>query len=131
MEEIRPYRTKQREMILQFFAAHPGECFCAKDLIEQKSISVGAATLYRTLTLLSQEGKLKKYTESGGSSAFYQYNESESCHYHFHLKCLRCGQLIHMDCRLMKEMQKHIETDHGFLVDSGKSVLYGLCPKCR
>ena len=58
-------------------------------------------------------------------------NESESCHYHFHLKCLRCGQLIHMDCRLMKEMQKHIETDHGFLVDSGKSVLYGLCPKCR
>ena len=30
-----------------------------------------------------------------------------------------------------KEMQKHIETDHGFLVDSGKSVLYGLCPKCR
>ena len=57
MKEIHPYRTKQREMILQFFAAHPGECFCAKDLIEQKSISVGAATLYRTLTLLSQEGK--------------------------------------------------------------------------
>ena len=108
MKEIRPYRTKQREMILQFFAAHPGECFCAKDLIEQKSISVGTATLYRTLTLLSQEGKLKKYTESGGSSAFYQYNESESCHYHFHLKCLRCGQLIHMDCRLMKEMLKQI-----------------------
>ena len=70
MKEIRPYRTKQREMILQFFAAHPGECFCAKDLIEQKSISVGAATLYRTLTLLSQEGKLKSIRNPAGAALF-------------------------------------------------------------
>ncbi|HAO68774.1 MAG: Fur family transcriptional regulator [Oscillospiraceae bacterium] len=131
MGEIRSYHTKQREMVLQFFAAHPDQCFCVKDLTAQKSILVGTATLYRTLSLLCREGKLKKYTESDGSGAFYQYNDSEACHCHFHLKCLRCGQLIHMDCGFMKDMQEHIETDHGFLVDSGKSILYGLCQKCR
>ena len=92
MKEARSYRTKQREMVLQFFSAHPGKCFCAKELIAQKSIPVGSATLYRTLALLCQEGKLKKYTDVSGNSAFYQYNESDSCHYHFHLKCLRCGR---------------------------------------
>ena len=131
MKEARSYRTKQREMVLQFFSAHPGKCFCAKELIEQKSIPVGSATLYRTLALLCQEGKLKKYTDVSSNSAFYQYNESDSCHYHFHLKCLRCGRLIHMDCSFMKDMQEHIKTNHGFLVDSGKSVLYGFCQKCR
>ena len=85
MKEARSYRTKQREMVLQFFSAHPGKCFCAKELIAQKSIPVGSATLYRTLALLCQEGKLKKYTDVSGNSAFYQYNESDSCHYHFHL----------------------------------------------
>ena len=86
MKEARSYRTKQREMVLQFFSAHPGKCFCAKELIAQKSIPVGSATLYRTLALLCQEGKLKKYTDVSSNSAFYQYNESDSCHYHFHLK---------------------------------------------
>lgn len=30
MKEIHPYRTKQREMILQFFAAHPRRMFLCK-----------------------------------------------------------------------------------------------------
>ncbi|MDD3193567.1 MAG: transcriptional repressor [Oscillospiraceae bacterium] len=130
MDETRFYRTRQRELVLQFFSDHSGECFCAKDLIAQKLIPVGAATLYRALARLNDEGKLKKYIEASGG-AYYQYNESEACHCHFHLKCLRCGALIHMDCAQMKEVQEHIAADHDFVVDSGKSILYGVCKKCR
>ncbi len=30
MKEARSYRTKQREMVLQFFSAHPGKCLCQR-----------------------------------------------------------------------------------------------------
>ncbi len=131
MSPTRSYHTRQREMVLQFFAAHPAECFCARQLIDQKQIPVGTATLYRALALLTQEGHLKKFAQADGGPAFYQYNESDACRSHFHLKCLRCGRLVHMDCSLMKDLQDHIAADHDFWVDSGKSILYGICKTCR
>lgn len=36
MKEARSYRTKQREMVLQFFLL-TRKCFCAKELIAQKA----------------------------------------------------------------------------------------------
>ena len=32
---------------------------------------------------------------------------------------------------LMKDLQDHIAADHDFWVDSGKSILYGICKTCR
>ena len=31
----------------------------------------------------------------------------------------------------MKEMQQHIEKNHGFAVDVGRTVIYGLCSDCQ
>ena len=31
----------------------------------------------------------------------------------------------------MKEMQQHIEKEHGFSVDVGRTVIYGLCDRCQ
>lgn len=124
------YNTKQRDEIVEFFSRHRGGCYTAKELIHSGEISVGEATVYRTLSKLANQGVLKRYT-GDGAGASYQLNESEKCDSHFHLKCEKCGQLIHMDCTFMADMKKHIENSHDFTVNIGKTVIYGLCGKCE
>lgn len=122
------YKTKQRDEIVEFFNSHRGKCYSAKELIKSGEVSSGEATIYRTLSKLANQGVLKKFTD--GEAACYQLNESEECSRHFHLKCGKCGKLIHMDCDFMAEMSRHIEQSHGFFVDIGKTVIYGLCGEC-
>lgn len=123
------YNTKQRDEIVEFFGRHRGTCYTAKEIIRSGEISVGEATVYRTLSKLTVQGVLKKYTD-GDNGATYQLNESEKCDSHFHLKCERCMKIIHMDCSFMAEMKQHIESSHDFTVDVGKTVIYGICSDC-
>lgn len=123
------YKTRQRDEIVEFFNSHRGKCYSAKELIKSGEVSSGEATIYRTLSKLANQGVLKKFTD--GEAACYQLNESEECSRHFHLKCEKCGKLIHMDCDFMSEMKNHIEQSHNFYVDIGKTVIYGLCADCN
>ncbi|MGN1422148.1 MAG: Fur family transcriptional regulator [Oscillospiraceae bacterium] len=123
------YNTKQRDEIVEFFGRHRGTCFTAKEIIRSGEITVGEATVYRTLSRLTNQGILKRYTD-GENGAAYQLNESEKCDSHFHLKCERCMKIIHMDCNFMAEMKQHIESSHDFSVDIGKTVIYGICGEC-
>lgn len=123
------YNTKQRDEIVEFFSRHRGKCFSAKDIIRSGEIKSGEATVYRTLSKLAENGVLKRFTD-GASGACYQLAESSDCDKHFHLKCEKCGKLIHIDCGFMAEIKQHIESDHDFYVDLGKTVFYGLCGAC-
>ena len=123
------YNTKQRDEIVEFFSRHRGKCFSAKDIIRSGEIKSGEATVYRTLSKLAENGVLKRFTD-GAAGACYQLAESSDCDKHFHLKCEKCGKLIHIDCRFMAEIKQHIESDHDFYVDLGKTVFYGLCGAC-
>ena len=123
------YNTKQRDEIVEFFSRHRGKCFSAKDIIRSGEIKSGEATVYRTLSKLAENGVLKRFTD-GASGACYQLAESSDCDKHFHLKCEKCGKLIHIDCGFMAEIKQHIESDHNFYVDLGKTVSYGLCDDC-
>lgn len=122
------YNTKQRDEIINFFSNNKGKCFTAKEIIKSGEIHSGEATVYRTLSKLTNMGILRRFTD--GDASCYQLNESEKCANHFHLKCYKCGVLIHMDCDFMKDMQKHIESSHDFVVDIQKTVIYGLCGEC-
>lgn len=123
------YNTKQRDEIVEFFSRHRGSCFTARDIIVSGEVTVGEATVYRTLTKLANQGVLKRFS-GDGSGACYQLMDEKKCSLHFHLKCDRCQRLIHMDCSFMKEMQQHILQSHGFVVDVGRTVIYGLCSEC-
>lgn len=128
MKEEKNYNTRQKKQILKFFAARPGECFGARELIDSPEIDVGDATVFRCLAKLAGEGRLKKYSTDKG--AIYQYNESAECLSHFHLKCLVCGKVIHLECDFMNEAERHISQMHGFQVDIMRTVIYGKCPQC-
>ncbi len=130
--DSKTYKTRQRDKLLNFFEENKDKCFLAKDIIKNTGISLGEATIYRTLSKFTEDGLIKKFISPEGGGAYYQYNGcSHGCRSHFHLKCVKCGTLFHMDCPFMIDMTSHIEAEHGFCIDNSKTTLYGICRECR
>lgn len=127
------YNTRQRAIILDFLRENSAHV-SARDIIEhlaQQGLKVSVATVYRTLDKLCSLGLVRKFVIDERSGACYQYVSGMECEEHFHLKCIKCGKLIHMDCNFLAEMEEHILRDHGFVVSSGKTVIYGTCAECE
>ena len=120
-----PYKTKQRNAILAYFEKDPGTVYTAREIID--ALSVSEATVFRTLTLLTDEGLLKRFTGPHGST--YQYSGCGG--HHMHLKCKTCGTLVHLECSFAEEIMRHFDTEHHFVLDKEETVFYGLCESCR
>jgi len=124
------YETKQKNEIEAVLKEADGRCLSAGEILARLSEPVSAATVYRHLRRLVEEGAAQAEV-SENNRTVYRFCSPESCSDHFHLRCLRCGRLVHLDCGLMDELRHHISADHAFRLDSRKTVLYGTCKKCE
>lgn len=129
------YRTRQRELILQYLTENRDRHILADDIVEHlkaNGTAVGKSTVYRYLDKLVEQQAVRKYLWEEGKSACYQYTGGSSdCRQHFHLKCTGCGELFHVECDYLNEIAAHMRLEHGFAVDSSRTVLYGVCAACR
>jgi Fur family ferric uptake transcriptional regulator len=123
------YNTKQKDILLNLFKDNPDKCFSSREIIDNSSITLGEATVYRLLSQFVKNGKIKKFV-AGKSGPLYQYNHCSGCA-HFHMKCMECGELYHIDYPLLKAVEESIEKDYNFLVDNTNTTLYGYCKTCR
>ena len=134
MAERTKYHTRQREMILQCLEAHRDEHVTAEGLLaflKAQGASVGQTTVYRNLEKLIQEGSVVKYAGAEGQGACFQYVEcGDECAAHYHLVCVECGQMIHLQCGYLDEMTAHVLEHHQFSIDKYRTVIYGLCNGC-
>ncbi len=127
------YTTRQREQILQYLKDHAQGHVTAEQLLEhlhQNGHRMGKATVYRTLERLERQNAVRRYELGGRQGACYQYIADGGCHHHFHLKCIQCGRLFHVECSLLEETSRHIGREHHFAVDPSKTVFYGRCSRC-
>ncbi len=129
------YKTKQKDMILDFLVENKNSHVTVSrisDYLDKVGTHVGVTTIYRHLDKLHEQGIVRKFTVDGTTSACYQYASSDKkCFEHFHLKCEKCGKLIHLNCRHVTEMYNHILEEHGFSVNLYRTVLYGVCKECK
>lgn len=131
MSARQAYHTRQRELVLQFFKEHRENCYSAKEVIDSGAVPVGKATVYRHLAALAAENRLNTFQSEHRDGTRYQYNDAASCLGHYHLKCLRCGNVIHLNCAAAQVFEQHMERDHDFAVDASRTVFYGICSRCR
>ena len=122
------YSTRQREQIMDYLSELADAHVTADELMER--LCLGKATVYRTLDRLVQQNVVRRYQLGGRQGACYQYVTDDGCHHHFHLKCVGCGRLIHVECQLLDQTSRHIAEHHDFEVDQSKTVFYGLCRQC-
>lgn len=124
-------------MLITYLSGVSGQHITAADVCEyfkEQGESIGQATVYRQLESLVDEGVINKYIIDAGSPACFEYVGEEAhggadvC---FHCKCSKCGKLLHLHCEELKEIQNHLSTEHGFVLDPKRTVFYGICEECR
>lgn len=129
------YNTAGKKALIEYMAQNRDRQFTVDELFASLSAagtSVGKSSLYRLLERLVADGAVRKFKESELSSAVFQYiGSDEDCYRHLHLKCAECGKLVHLECPNSVELIAHIYEEHGFSIDSKKSVLYGKCKDCQ
>ncbi len=128
------YQTKGRLELIGFLSAHPDRQFTADELCMavNEDASVGKSSVYRLLTRLCEEGVARRFrSESSGRNVYQYIGEHCDCSRHFHEKCTSCGKIQHLDCNGSSAFAEHLLKEHGFAIDCGRSILYGVCSDCR
>lgn len=117
--------SKQRDAILQVLQSscdHPtADVIYERVKLQIPNISLG--TVYRNLGQLKDEG-LITIVESSDTKVHYEGNMQE----HIHFLCKECCNITDIFC------SPQIPTalnELGLLVESQKTVYYGLCNACR
>lgn len=128
------YATAGRRKILEFLKCNSERAVTAAEIdryLREKDSRVNVTTIYRYLDKLESEGVVLHYADERGNQAIYQYVEpGRRCEEHLHIKCVKCGCILHLECAFMDEIAEHIREDHGFVLQCKNSILYGTCASC-
>lgn len=136
MSQVR-YNTKQRDELLLFLRSMIGKHITVNDICKHFATTgtkVGTTTIYRHLEKLVEEGIVKKYILDNTTAACFEYIDAQrECQHNgcTHLKCIKCGKLIHLHCNDLHSTEQHILEKHNFKLDMTRTVLYGLCEACQ
>ncbi len=128
------YITKQRRIILKYLNENPHETISAKTLYEAlktEGYNIGKATVYRHIQALHREGYLKNVSNDSGGYHYNYIEDPGECDNHWHLKCIKCGEFVHLDCGITSDFYNHVRDKHRFSIDLSASVLSGLCDRCK
>ncbi len=130
------YKSRHQEEILTYLKSIPGKHVTANDVCMhffERGSPIGLTTVYRQLERLVGTGLVHKYVVEGSGACFEYSGKDEkkgetTC---FHCKCTSCGRLIHLECNEIAFLETHFLKDHGFTIDTTRTVFYGLCAECR
>lgn len=121
--------TSQRRMILESFIKKEGH-FTSEELYDtakKRDRSIGQATVYRTMKLLSESGVAREVDFGDG---VVRYEHKYGHEHHDHLICNVCGKNIEALDRKIEELQKVLAKKHGFKLTGHKMYLFGICKDC-
>lgn len=122
--------TRQRDVILDYFLSSDRH-MSIEDLylrLRSKHPNIGYATVYRTLKLFAESGIAREIQFGDGQTRYEHVAEGE---HHDHLVCTRCGDIVEFKNETIEKLQAEVAASHGFLIETHKLELYGMCAKCR
>lgn len=121
--------TPQRGLIMDVFLKREDHLTSEElyDIVKKKDKSIGQATVYRTLKLLSEAGIAREVDFGDG---VVRYEHSYGHKHHDHLICERCGKSIEVVDQHIEDLQERLAQKHGFVLTGHKMYLFGLCGEC-
>ena len=123
--------TSQREIIL-YTLYNNIDHFTSEDLYilikeEYPELSVGIATVYRTLTLLEDNGLVSSISLGTQGKKYEIANKP----HHDHIICDTCGKIVEFENEEIEELQHAIAVKSGFKLTNHIMQLYGICAECQ
>ncbi|MBM3656202.1 MAG: transcriptional repressor [Actinobacteria bacterium] len=99
-----------------------------KILSNEKS-SIGLATIYRRLELLSAEGKIDAIISPTGERLYRRCGQIEG--HHHHLICRLCGATEEIDLEAVESITARIARRYGYQDISHSLEVFGICASCQ
>lgn len=125
------YKTQQRRCLIDFLSAH-GECTTEEIIEEMTEIGAPArSSVYRLIKQLVEEGVVKRYTKDNSRKFVYELVGEEECRHHLHLKCMRCGKMMHLSQNTSLKTKEAVLEEADFYIDQEKTILFGICKACK
>ena len=119
--------SRQREAVLNLLCStksHPTAAWIYENVrLVLPNISLG--TVYRNLTVLEQEGLIRKIPVGDNHEHF---DGDTSPHSHFY--CEKCGKVSDVSY-VADDAYPDLEKDYGFKVKASSLVLCGVCKDCN
>ena len=126
------YDTKPRQLLQAFFAAHPDEAIPVSTIAAWlSSYGISQSSVYRNLSVMENEGTIRKVAKEGFREAAYRYLKAQRCGHMLHLSCIKCGKTYHLDLPSSENLISSVQNDAQFEIDSSSTVLYGICANCK
>ena len=126
------YMTKQRKSLLEYLSAHADEKLSARQIeADVSGAGVSMSAVYRNLSDLEKEGKVRRVNQSGSREVFYQYIDGAHCKECLHLSCEKCGKTYHMNMQGAEMLIQNLAQSDEFTIDKANTVLYGVCRDCK
>lgn len=120
--------TLQRALVLetvQRLQSHPtaDEIYAE---ITKVHPSISRATVYRNLQQLCEQGSIQRRVIPGSPDR-YDHMVGE----HYHVRCTQCGKVIDLGIKPIKDLDKEIYDNQGFMITGHTIVFDGICPECQ
>lgn len=128
--EISGYKmTPARRAVVEALA-RASDHLTAPDVVEavaKQAPTVGRASVYRTLELLTQLGMVQ-LSSLGGVTATYLLT---SAGHHHHVICRKCHHTVEFEDCWLDDLEKTLSQRLGFLIEGHLVEVYGLCLACQ
>ncbi|MDO4830313.1 MAG: transcriptional repressor [Clostridia bacterium] len=95
------------------------------EFIKKEHPTIGKGTVYRNLGILAEEGAIRKVEVPDGPDRF-----DFTLKNHYHVKCVRCGNIFDVDMDEVPNLEKSIHNTHGVKFLSYDIFFKGICPIC-
>lgn len=87
---------------------------------------VGLATVYRTLTVLAEDGEVDVLRTDDGEAV---YRMCSTGHHH-HLVCRGCGRTVEVEGPAVERWTEKVAAEHGFTDVAHTLEIFGRCAEC-
>lgn len=127
------YNTEQKKILLEFLEKNHDNAYTIEEIsteLKAKGASVGKSTVYRLMTKLVEEKRVKRQLASGSRKSIYRIVFDEHCHNHLHLQCTECGRVLHLDEKISDELLNTVKKLNAFAISEEDTVLMGRCAIC-
>lgn len=121
--------TPQRRVVIRAIASSQDHLTPAAiyEKVHQEHPSIGLATIYRTLDILTKLGLICEL-HAGGSCHSYTTSASE---HHHHLICSNCGKVVDFSSYDLSLLKQRLSLETGFEINDHLLEFIGLCQACQ
>lgn len=121
-------RTRNQERIIDLLKSLD-RSISAQDLyveLRNQGVSMGLATVYRSLEALKLEGVVQSRPIASGEALYSLIQEDRH-----HLTCLQCGSSIPIDECPVHDLEVQLNQSYQFKIYYHMLEFFGLCDRCQ